>query len=488
MKDETKRMSLSASYQLDDTYDSTRFIKMRLKVCHTGRNLNRSVFTLDGFEKAQPSITNVPILANVLYDEEGKPKFGGHDMTIELDSNDNPRMIYQETPIGLIPETCNYSLEEEDGRFYVMVDGYVWRDYANYAEDIITEKGAVPLSMEIDILDYSCFENTDDFLIKDYRYRGVTFLGDDLIPAMQGAKATAYSFENSAFFEKMQNALTEELNKSFENTQSEEAKKMENEKTVEQTSEGQFNEKVVETSEEPTAEMTKETREPEKDFALLSSIVSEVCKGLGSYTMDFEGIEIQKYYFEDIDTDKQTVYVYSMADSQVYAAPYMVENDTVSLVPNFRRQVLTYRDFVEGQDTLNDYSVDTPALQVEKFNEMKSSLEAAEAQVKELTEYKEKAEAAKKEAEVNATLEQFSDLAGVEEFEALKTKALEYSAEDLEKECFAIRGKQHTPKKTEKINYSHSDATGVKFPVLQSGNESSQSRIGDMIKHYSKKG
>ena len=342
--------------------------------------------------------------------------------------------------------------------------------------------------MEVDINDYSYFAETDEFLIKDYTYRGITFLGKNVTPAMQGAKATTYSFENTAFFEKMQTALLEELNKSFENTHSEEANNMDNEKTVEQTSEGQFTEPET-TPEEPTAEMTQEpeqTEEPAKDFALLSSIVSEVCKGLRSYTFDYDGFEVQKYYFEDIDTDKQTVYVYSMADGQIYAAPYMVENDAISLVPNFRKQVLTYRDFVEGQDSLNDYTMDTPALQIEKFNEMKSSLEATEAQVKELTEYKEKVEAAKKEAEVNATLEQFSDLAGVEEFETLKTKALEYSAEDLEKECFAIRGKQHTPKKTEKINYSHSDGTGVKFPILQSASESNQSRISDMINHYKK--
>ena len=145
---ELKHLSLAATYEVDDSFDSDKFIKLRLRVCHEGKNSNQSYFEPENIEKAKDSLANIPILAHVVEDSEGNLDFGGHDMTIEknkIGDGDDYRIIYLETPIGLVPETNNYAYEEHDGRNYVFCDAYVWRDYSNYAEDIIERDKEIKL-------------------------------------------------------------------------------------------------------------------------------------------------------------------------------------------------------------------------------------------------------------------------------------------------------------------------------------------------------
>jgi hypothetical protein len=98
---ELQNISLATTYEIDDSFDSDKFIKMRLRVCHDGVNPNRSSFKVEDMEAAKDSIKNIPILANVIFDEENQPQFGGHDMVIEEDkvNEGEYRVIYKETPI-----------------------------------------------------------------------------------------------------------------------------------------------------------------------------------------------------------------------------------------------------------------------------------------------------------------------------------------------------------------------------------------------------
>ena len=103
-------------------------------------------------------------------------------MTIEknkIGDGDDYRIIYLETPIGLVPETNNYAYEEHDGRNYVFCDAYVWRDYSNYAEDIIERDKEIKLSMEIIVDGYEYDAKEKVLNIIDYRYQGITLLGKD---------------------------------------------------------------------------------------------------------------------------------------------------------------------------------------------------------------------------------------------------------------------------------------------------------------------
>lgn len=82
------------------------------------------------------------------------------------------------------------------------------------------------------------------------------------------------------------------------------------------------------------------------------------------------------------------------------------------------------------------------ALMAER-NTTTTEFEALKAEIETLRQFKtEILETERKDAE-DALFEQFTELAGIEEFETLKTKASDYELDDIEKECFAILGRKN---------------------------------------------
>ena len=75
---ELQHLSLATTYEVDETFDSDKFIKMCLRVAHDGKNPNSSSFEVSDMDNAKESIKNIPILAHVIYDEDDQPQFGGH--------------------------------------------------------------------------------------------------------------------------------------------------------------------------------------------------------------------------------------------------------------------------------------------------------------------------------------------------------------------------------------------------------------------------
>ena len=49
---ELNNVSLAVTYDLDESFDTDRFIKMRLRVCHDGVNPNGSNFNVDDMNSA----------------------------------------------------------------------------------------------------------------------------------------------------------------------------------------------------------------------------------------------------------------------------------------------------------------------------------------------------------------------------------------------------------------------------------------------------
>jgi hypothetical protein len=210
MLKDLKQLSLNATYTVDNSFDSDRFIKLRIRVQHDDKNPNGSSFTLENMQKAQNTIKNIPILAAVVVDKDGNPQFGAHDMHIEEDKfNEGAyRLIYDESPIGVVPETNNYEILEYDGRNYVYVDAYLWVGYMNYAQDIVERDKDIKVSMEISVLEYTYDSKTDIYDITDYKYNGITLLGNNYGTGMIDAKATTESFSKSGK-EKLFNYMAE---------------------------------------------------------------------------------------------------------------------------------------------------------------------------------------------------------------------------------------------------------------------------------------
>ena len=211
---------LQMSFTVDKTFDSDQFLKLRFRVCHDGESPNHTYFTKETMEEANKSLEYIPILAHVYIDKEtGKPVIGSHDMHIEEDKlNDGEtRIIYDEAPIGLIPSLAdnNCTIEEYDGLNYTYVDGYVWRDYSNYAEQLLEDAENNKISMEIDFNQDSLAYDVEHkrYNISAYRYRGITCLNESLGTGMKNAAATTTNFSADDDIKSKMIVLMEELQK-----------------------------------------------------------------------------------------------------------------------------------------------------------------------------------------------------------------------------------------------------------------------------------
>ena len=172
------------AYSLDDS----NLMKVKITVMHDGINYNGSKFTLQDMKRAEESVKNIPILGYVLRDTDGNiDDFDGHNMETRIKDGDKGfelETYYLEKPIGVVPESCNPRYEVIDGLNHLIVDGYIWKSYSNGSYKLIENNLFKGVSMEIEVLDGNWNELENVYDITDYRYTGITVLGDMVEPAM----------------------------------------------------------------------------------------------------------------------------------------------------------------------------------------------------------------------------------------------------------------------------------------------------------------
>ncbi len=433
------------TYTVDKSYDSTRFLKLRLEVCHDGANRKNTYFDASVIKKAMGSIAYAPILANVVYDKDGNPKFGSHDMHLEPDkmNDDEYRAIYDETPIGFVPADNNAELVEKDGRKYLAVDAYVWRGYSNYAEDLLEENESVQLSMEITMHKYTFDDKEGFYRIEDFSFKGITLLGDDRTPGMEGANATVVSeYDFDAFVDEMQ----AEMNSiSHANMQKKE------EPTIELPVE---NAEIVETNELEQADEQPQEQAQGQEAEMSFELTNTVRDGLEEAVHAIDPEDRWHYYLMDFDPAKSEVYFIDQRGRKMYAAPYTLSGEVYSVDTAAKRRVkVAYVDYADGFDPVN-YVFDAicnhfeSALSDEKdkYDNYVASHQTDDAAVKELKDFREARLKADHEASMDAVLAQFEDLTENEEFASLRETAYSFeSPEELELRCYAIRGKMAKP-------------------------------------------
>ena len=205
-----------------------------LKACHTELNLNKSFISDEVMQNGLASFSNRPILAYIHQLEDGTYHFWDHRMEI-VEDDEGARVEYLERPIGVVPESCNAHLEydEEKGKNYVVVNGYIYDDYGNQAVDIIKNNdGQVDVSVELAINSMSYNAKENYLNIEDFTFMGVTCLGKTpdgktVNPGMAGSNLKLDNFsekQNSMFAECYQDKVIEMLEKlnetlsSFNNT------------------------------------------------------------------------------------------------------------------------------------------------------------------------------------------------------------------------------------------------------------------------------
>ena len=188
-------VQVGGNMTFEESVDSAEDLtKVRLQSCHTLRNRNNTYIAEDVMNTALPSFSNRPILAYI-HEVDGQEEFYKHNMH----QDDDGEIVYDEKPVGVIPESCNAHLEydEDKKHMYVVVDGYLYDQYSHATEILKREKECyVSVELSIRELEYNAKEKYLD--IKDFFFSGVTILGktpdgSTVEPGMDGANIKLFS-------------------------------------------------------------------------------------------------------------------------------------------------------------------------------------------------------------------------------------------------------------------------------------------------------
>lgn len=487
MDNELKNLSLATTYEIDNTFDSEKFIKMRLRVCHDQLNPNNSYFEVEDMDRASESIKNIPVLANVIFDENGKPQFGSHDISIEEDKvNEGEfRLIYKEIPIGVIPETNNHEIIKFNDKNYVFVDAFIYKGYSNYAEDVINRDKDIKLSMEI-LVDKYQYDNKEKFYrIIDYRYTGITFLNNKLGTGMENALATvgAFSIEESKdrMFEIMSDLkVAIQQNQSFNKVDINKKNKKGGdtvEEKLELLQEYNLTIEILDfdiedlSLEELQVKINEFVAKNKENILSFSATYKQKREALSNaidpiILKDDNDKIIEETYFWVNDFDDQFVYVekyfWKENDSEQtygrFAYTFDAEAIKATISGDFEEMVLVWLTKEENQKIQDDKNASDErfTLLEKEFNTYKEDYKTLETDVEVLRTFKVERIAQDRENAINDIFSIYEEkLADIEEFKILKSDNSTFSLEDIELKCQAMFGKQmlftaNTPKQTNK--------------------------------------
>lgn len=303
-------------FKKDEEFNDERFMRVRVAAMHTGINRNNSRFSKECILKAKNTFANIPILADVqvFTDENGKQviDYRGHSMHIEDDvfNKNEKRMIYDEKVVGLVPETNNFELiyDEDAKEYYVWVDALLYREYGNYACDVLESRGGkTDVSMEIGCADLS-YSSTDKCLdVGEMMACGLTLLGADVAPGMAKAHAEVFSMNEDNRQEQLF-TIIQELKESLDNyiqANVNENKKEGGKDTVEIN---EIVEEVTEILEEVTEETTEEVVEEPTEEEVTETIVEDTVEDTPEEVVEETAEEFSEEVVEEevIETEEIT--------------------------------------------------------------------------------------------------------------------------------------------------------------------------------------
>jgi len=456
---ETKYFSLpvkiieNKNFSLDDS-----LIPVDIKVMHNGLNLNNTYFSDEVIEEAKDTLKNKPILGYIKKQDGSDEKdFGEHEIEIVL-SEDSVKVVVLERPLGVIPETNNYAIQEEDGRKYVICRGYLWKEYLNEAYDILKEKPNKSVSMEIAVDDYDI--NDDGSInIKKYRYLGVTILGDDLTPAMKGAELNVIGQfshnDNKDFYNKIEE-LNKKLLKYFsqnkdDNNQGGENMPTDNKQNKRETF-STYNQK-------------REALRNALDPVIIKNDDDEIIKETYYYVMDFDDdyVYVERHIWEENNYE---------VDNGRFTYEFNEETLKATITGEFEKMILVWLTEEENQkiqEERKQYSIVSEELKdlKEKYNNLSTEHEEVVDENKELKEFKENVIKQQKQAEIDEVFNKYSNVLDTSDMEDLRGKAMDMDIVELEKELsFRLVQKKFNFSKTSK-----KDSTKIKIVDDNDDNE-----------------
>lgn len=412
-------------------------------VCASGKNRNGSYISENAIKDALPSLWNVPVIAHVFQDEEGNYQVGGHDYTIEKSKDGSYCFKSLCVPYGVVPERPDevvFEDVEEEGRGtyrYLKVPVIIWsKRFPEITEAFMSSEKMFGQSMEIEVSDYDDYADDVNFIdIKKFSFSALTLLGEGVEPCFPEAKVTPSDFSLDDNFASLMAQLKEELSSCFSADSVKGGNAVEETKNIEEVNRATTEEFV----EAPAPEVTA-VDEPAVDPIVENApVVTEAFSTYGekrsaierafvcNTERDGEGnlIHCKRYWLCDFDDRYAYVEMEKFVDGEW--------SDKYGRVP------YTYNEDSKEVQLTGEFEETVWALVTA---EEQAKLEAMRGEYEALKEYKATREEDDRKSMIDAVIEDFSYLAGNEEFESLVEKKYEFNCkEDLMNACYIIKGK-----------------------------------------------
>lgn len=210
-------------------------------------------------------------------------------------------------------------------------------------------------------------------------------------------------------------------------------------------------------SDKPEDDGDDDTAKRNNNYELAGQIRSLLCEAVSAETVEGPWGPMSKYWMVDYDQELSEVYVEDSEDWKLYGFSYSMNGDNVVVdFASKKRMKYAIVEFDEGDqagivasvfkmaaEKIDELKAENDNTQA-KYDEMSGEMQEMKAELESLRQFKADADNAEALAERNDVFGRFDELAGIEEFEGLRENCMDYSVEELEEKCFAIRGKNMT--------------------------------------------
>ena len=475
------------SYNLNS---NSQFTICKCYVLGLGKNQNLSYFSKEAVEKALPSLFNVPVVGHIINEDNGNKYMGSHDVVVTIDS-DGIDIKSVCIPYGVVPVQDSMHFENvtnQDGSIgeYLVCDVVLWTGRfpelmdAAYSNDFYFNQ-----SMEITANEYADLEADPRYTeVINFEFNALCLLGkaDDknskehTEPCFPMARVVPYEYDlKTKSFTDMLSQLKYELTSCFIQEISKEGgnkEGMPNEVIDSILAEYSIERDALEF--EVTDDMTEEDLR-----ARLGEIANESPEFADEHTTETgefdvgveDSADVAVMPDSDVSSNRPT-YMQKLSalmdlfhDDVEYAEDGSIISETFYWVCDFSDEYVYVErchydangaSNIHGRYPIAFNESDKTVSIVGDFEEMVmrwltgdeiARLDSMSREYEELVQFRNDRLEADRRSEMDAVIEEFSDIRNAEEFADIRENPYKFnSVDELRTACFAVRGRIAQPK------------------------------------------
>lgn len=456
---ERKAIQFNAKVQFVEKIND-EFLKCKVYVCALGKNRNFSYISREAAEEALYSLFNIPVVGHLYEDENGNVRMGGHDVEIAKDENGNCIWKSLTVPFGVVPSQDDVHYEDVkepngDIKTYIVADCILWIGrYPELADAVYSDDWLFNQSMEINVSDYAPLEDDKNYTnLLHYTYSALCLLGKSDDPDANVEPCfpvshleIAYGLGGDEKFIVLMEEMRKKLSAVFsaKDDGKEGKEKMTNE--IRDAILAEFGVALDELDFEITDDMTEEAFRAKVDECACKKKKKCEENGQSQNNGSTDG-EYSFTYREKAEalnnampnSESVSYWLCDFDDKYAYVERCSYDRSTGECTDERGRLEYAY-DEAEKTATV-----------VGEFEEMvvrwltkdeDSAINAMRGEYEALVAYKAQRENSDKEHAFDEVVEQFADMTGNEEFDAIVADKYSFeSVEALRNACYIIRGK-----------------------------------------------